>query len=187
MDNLPDLLAEVQCDEVYLLPPEADDLLDLGAPWPDDDPWYESPSAVAPHAPGQIVPPADWLDDQASFYRSQDTPMGDWLAARIAALADDWRTTGAREPGQHDGRLDALDAGPVFSRQYPPAAETFAALDAEARAAIPGDCGDRFAYLAGSLQANYKRLLADYHALAARARDLQHRADSCDCLPETPR
>ena len=64
-------------------------------------------AADAPREPR--LPLADWIAAQASWFRSQRTAAGDWLAAEVQELADLARALHAATPEQLTDRRSALE------------------------------------------------------------------------------
>lgn len=70
-----------------------------------DDVLCDLPAPCEPR-----LPFAEWVSCQASWFRSQGTPAGDWAAAEFDQLAAQARELGAENPGQFDSRRRQKEA-----------------------------------------------------------------------------
>ena len=65
-------------------------------------------------------PAAEWVETQASWFRSQRTAAGDWLAAEIQELADLARALHAATPEQFSDRRNTLSRDGEWYDALPP-------------------------------------------------------------------
>jgi hypothetical protein len=67
----------------------------------------ETATADPPAEP--TLPMAEWIAVQAAYFRSLGSNLGDWLARRIDALAEQARSLQAETPDQYDAREELMD------------------------------------------------------------------------------
>ncbi len=100
--NLPLALQLVPPELIDPFADDADPGLDDGLPVPSDC----------------RVPFSQWLDGCASYYRGQGGSAAEWLADRIAELADMARTLKASSPDDYEARLEVLGDSDEFLDAY---------------------------------------------------------------------
>lgn len=107
------LFEEPCCDELSLFDLEP-------YPWelePSESEAHALPDPEAIEPAAGFVPFADWLDAQASYFRSRHTSAAAWLAGELAHLAGLARGLGCETGWELDGRRVDLDADRLAAKR----------------------------------------------------------------------